>query len=40
MQDIIVYILFGVAVAYLAYFFGKKVAKKKKKNCSSGDCGC
>lgn len=40
MQDVIVYILFGGAVVYLAYYFINKLNKNKKKNCSSGDCGC
>jgi len=37
-QEIIVYLLLGFAIAFLwKKFFGKK---KKDDNCGNGDCGC
>lgn len=37
-QEIIVYLLLGIALAFLwKKFFGKK---KKDKNCGGDDCGC
>lgn len=37
MQDIIVYVLLIIAVAYLLRKF---VFKKKDKNCGDSNCGC
>jgi large-conductance mechanosensitive channel len=40
-QEIIAYIILGVAVAFLVKkFFFKKKKKKKGKDCGSDDCGC
>ncbi|HBI00746.1 MAG: FeoB-associated Cys-rich membrane protein [Bacteroidetes bacterium HGW-Bacteroidetes-23] len=37
-QEIIAFIILGIAIVVLYFhFFGKK---KSKKNCSSDDCGC
>lgn len=37
-QEIIAYVLLGIAVVFLAKKFFFK--KKKSKNCGSDDCGC
>nr|WP_143000959.1 FeoB-associated Cys-rich membrane protein [Flavobacterium saliperosum] len=37
-QEIVVYLLLGIAVAFLVKkFFGKK---KKDNDCGDGNCGC
>lgn len=46
MQNIIVFALFALAIAYFAFRFYRKNLKKKPvgnpldKSCSSGNCGC
>jgi membrane protein implicated in regulation of membrane protease activity len=39
-QEIIAFLVLGIAVVYLFKKFFFKKNKKKDKNCGGGDCGC
>lgn len=39
-QDIIVYIIIGAAVAYTIYSVVKSIRTKSKSPCADGYCGC
>lgn len=41
LQEILVYITLGIAIAFLfKKFFMKKRKNKSDKNCGNDDCGC
>ncbi|RXR24443.1 FeoB-associated Cys-rich membrane protein [Flavobacterium stagni] len=39
-QEIFVYLLLGLSVAYLYERFKNRKKKNKDKNCGDNDCGC
>ncbi|MFY7758273.1 MAG: FeoB-associated Cys-rich membrane protein [Flavobacterium stagni] len=39
-QELVVYLAFGIALAYLYERFKKRKKKKNDSNCGDGNCGC